>query len=158
MKRESEHFTKELQETSLYVDEILQRYSHNQIDTEHILLALIEKSQETISPLLKALNADTQSLVNQLTDMLSRSPRGDAIKDPQIYITPRTKRIFQLVNEAAINLKEKKISSEHFLLAILRERNTPAVKILASVGFTYDRVYSTIQELYKKSDGSNDNQ
>lgn len=60
MKKESNRFTEELRDASLYVDEILLRYNHNQIDTEHILLALIEKSQETISQLLKILNADAQ--------------------------------------------------------------------------------------------------
>jgi len=158
MKREIDHFTMELQEESLYVDEITRRYNHNQIDTEHILLALVEKSQETISQLLKTLNADTQSLVNQLTDVLSKSPRASAIKDTRIYITPRTKRIFLLVNEIVINLNDKNISSEHFLLAILTERNTPATRILASVGLTYDRVYSAIIELRKNQSSSIENQ
>jgi ATP-dependent Clp protease ATP-binding subunit ClpC len=152
MKSKNDSFTKELQETSLYIDEILQRYNHNQIDTEHILLALLEKSQETIFPLLKTLSADKQSMINQLTDVLSRFPRTSAIKDTHIYITPRTKQIFHLANEAAISLNDKKISSQHFLLAILTEHNTLAAKILASTGLTYDRVYSAIQELRKKQD------
>jgi len=158
MKSKIDRATEEMKEISKYVDEIMQRYNHNQIDSEHILLAIIEKSQKVIPQLLKSLNADRQSLINQLTDVLSRSPRGNSNKDMKIYITPRTKRIFQLVNEEATNFQDKKISSEHFLLAILTERNTPAVRILESTGLTYDRVYSAIQELHNKHDNIIENQ
>ena len=150
MKRESDNFTKELQEISLYLDEILLRYNHNQIDTEHILLAIIDKSQETIPQLLNTLNADKQSLIDQLTNLLSRFPRANTSEDAQVYITPRTKRIFKLVNKIANNFQDNKISAEYFLLAILTERNTPAAKVLKSMGLTYDHVYSIIQELHNR--------
>ena len=142
-------FTKSAQEVPQRAAEIMQRYSHNQIDTEHILLALIEQPQGVISQLLEFLKVDANALSEGLEYILRTGPKGNIVSvgAGQISITPRVARILDLANEEANRLKDELISNEHLFLAILSEPNTSAVRLLEGAGLTRDRVYDAIQQM-----------
>ena len=144
-----DRFTERAQEAAQRAAEIIQRYGHNQIDTEHILLALIEQPGGVIPQILEKLNVSAAALTERLDSTLKASPKANIFGGGagQIFITPRVKRIIDLANEEANRLKDEYISTEHIFLAILTERNTPAARILESAGLSRDRVYDAIQEL-----------
>jgi ATP-dependent Clp protease ATP-binding subunit ClpC len=144
-----DRFTERAQEAAQRAAEIIQRYGHNQIDTEHILLALIEQPGGVIPQILEKLNVSSDALTERLDATLRASPKANIFGGGagQIFITPRVKRIIDLANEEANRLKDEYISTEHIFLAILTERNTPAARILESAGLTRDRVYDAIQDL-----------
>ena len=144
-----DRFTERAQEAAQRAAEIIQRYGHNQIDTEHILLALIEQPGGVIPQILQNLNLDSAGLVERLDSTLKLSPKANIFGGGagQIFITPRVKRIIDLANEEANRLKDEYISTEHIFLAILSERNTPAARILESAGLTRDRVFEAVQQL-----------
>ena len=144
-----DRFTERAQEAAQRAAEIIQRFGHNQIDTEHILLALIEQPGGVIPQILEKLNVSAAALTERLDSTLRASPKANIFGGGagQIFITPRVKRIIDLANEEANRLKDEYISTEHIFLAILTERNTPAARILESAGLTRDRVYNAIQEL-----------
>jgi ATP-dependent Clp protease ATP-binding subunit ClpC len=144
-----DRFTERAQEAAQRAAEIIQRYGHNQIDTEHILLALIEQPGGVIPQILEKLNVSAEALTERLDATLRASPKANIFGGGagQIFITPRVKRIIDLANEEANRLKDEYISTEHIFLAILTERNTPAARILESAGLTRDRVYDAIQDL-----------
>jgi len=144
-----DRFTERAQEAAQRAAEIIQRYGHNQIDTEHILLALIEQPGGVIPQILEKLSVSAEALTERLDATLRASPKANIFGGGagQIFITPRVKRIIDLANEEANRLKDEYISTEHIFLAILIERNTPAARILESAGLTRDRVYDAVQEL-----------
>lgn len=144
-----DRFTERAQEAAQRAAEIIQRYGHNQIDTEHILLALIEQPGGVIPQILEALNVNAQALADRLDATLRASPKANIFGGGagQIFITPRVKRIIDVANEEANRLKDEYISTEHIFLAILTERNTPAARILETTGITRERVYDSIQQL-----------
>ncbi|MCA1900335.1 MAG: AAA family ATPase [Chloroflexi bacterium] len=144
-----DRFTERAQEAAQRAAEIIQRYGHNQIDTEHILLALIEQPGGVIPQILERLNVSSEALTERLDATLRASPKANIFGGGagQIFITPRVKRIIDLANEEANRLKDEYISTEHIFLAILTERNTPAARILESAGLNRDRVYDSIQDL-----------
>ncbi|HET9588231.1 MAG TPA: AAA family ATPase [Anaerolineales bacterium] len=144
-----DRFTERAQEAAQRAAEIIQRYGHNQIDTEHILLALIEQPGGVIPQILEKLSVSAEALTERLDATLRASPKANIFGGGagQIFITPRVKRIIDLANEEANRLKDEYISTEHIFLAILTERNTPAARILESAGLTRDRVYTAIQDL-----------
>jgi ATP-dependent Clp protease ATP-binding subunit ClpC len=144
-----DRFTERAQEAAQRAAEIIQRYGHNQIDTEHILLALIEQPQGVISQILEYLKVDTESLTERLDYILRTSPKANIFGGGagQIFITPRVKRIIDLANEEANKLKDEYISTEHLFLAILSERSTPAARLLEGAGVTRERVYEAIQQI-----------
>ncbi len=144
-----DRFTERAQEAAQRAAEIIQRYGHNQIDTEHILLALIEQPQGVISQLLEILKVDANALAERLDYILRTSPKASIFGGGagQIFITPRVKRIIDLANEEANRMKDEYISTEHIFLAILSERNTPAARLLEGAGITRERVNDAIQQL-----------
>src|SRR5512138_663115 len=144
-----DRFTERAQEAAQRAAEIIQRYGHNQIDTEHILLALIEQPQGVISQILEILKVDAQTLMDRLDYTLRTSPKASIFGGGagQIFITPRVKRIIDLANEEAGRLKDEYISTEHLFLAILSERNTPAARVLENAGLTRERVYDAVMQL-----------
>ena len=143
-----DRFTERAQEAAQRAAEIIQRYGHNQIDTEHILLALIEQPNGTVPQILENLNTSPNMLVERLDSALKASPKASIFGGGagQIFITPRVKRIIDLANGEANRLKDEYISTEHLFLAILSEKNTPAARMLENAGITRDRVMGAIVE------------
>ena len=144
-----DRFTERAQEAAQRAAEIIQRYGHNQIDTEHILLALIEQPQGVITQILDILKIDANALTERLDYILKTSPKANIFGGGagQIFITPRVKRIIDLANEEANRLKDEYISTEHIFLAILSERSTPAARLLEGAGVTRERVYDAVQQI-----------
>jgi ATP-dependent Clp protease ATP-binding subunit ClpC len=144
-----DRFTERAQEAAQRSAEIIQRYGHNQIDTEHILLALIEQPQGVISQILETLKVEAASLTERLDYILRTSPKANIFGGGagQIFITPRVKRIIDLANEEANRLKDEYISTEHIFLAILSERSTPAARLLEGAGVTRERVHEAVQQI-----------
>ena len=144
-----DRFTERAQEAAQRAAEIIQRYGHNQIDTEHILLALIEQPGGVIPQILEMLNINAQALTDRLDQTLKMTPKANIFGGGagQIFITPRVKRIIDLANEEANRLKDEYISTEHIFLAIMSERNTSAARVLESAGLTRERVLDAIMQL-----------
>jgi len=144
-----DRFTERAQEAAQRAAEIIQRYGHNQIDTEHILLALIEQPQGVISQLLEILKIDPENFKERLDYILRTSSKANIFGGGtgQVFITPRVKRIIDQANEEANRLKDEYISTEHIFLAILSEKNTPAARLLEDIGITRQRVLDAIEEL-----------
>jgi ATP-dependent Clp protease ATP-binding subunit ClpC len=144
-----DRFTERAQDAASRAYEILQRYGHNQVDTEHILLALLEQPDGAISQILTHLNVDKKNIESRLDAVLCASPKAAIYGGGagQVFITPRVKRIIDLANEEANRLKDEFISTEHIFLSVLAERNTAVARILADATLSHARVASTIKEL-----------
>ena len=144
-----DRFTERAQDAAQRAAEIIQRYGHNQIDTEHILMALIEQPQGVVPQLLEFLKVDPTELTERLDFVLKTTPKANIFGSGagQIFITPRVKRIIDLSNEEANKLKDEYISTEHLFLAILAEKNTSAARILEGAGLTRERVLDAIMQI-----------
>jgi len=144
-----DRFTERAQDAAQRAAEIIQRYGHNQIDTEHILLALIEQPQGVIPQILEKLNIDLDALTDRIDQQLRASPKANIYGGGagQIFITPRVKRVVDMANEEANRLNDEYISTEHLFLAILSERNTAISRLLAEEGITKERVYDAVKEI-----------
>ncbi len=144
-----DRFTERAQDAASRAYEILQRYGHNQVDTEHILLALLEQTDGVIPQILERLNVDVSLIRSRLDEVLRASPKAAIYGGGtgQVFITPRVKRIIDLANDEANFLDDEFISTEHIFLAILKERNTAVTKILTDHNINRDRVYDAIKEV-----------
>ncbi len=146
-----DRFTERAQDAAVRAVEILQRYGHNQVDTEHLLLSLLEQQDGVIPQLLDRLTVDVSLLRTRVDEALRRGFRTAAIYGPgganQVFITPRVKRIIDLAKEEASRLRDEYISTEHIFLAILNERNTETAKILGDFNITRDRVTDMIKDI-----------
>jgi len=144
-----DRFTERAQDAAVRAYEILQRYGHNQVDTEHMLLALLEQAGGVIPQMLEKMNVDQEAIRDRLDEVLKASPKAAIYGGGagQVFITPRVKRVVDVANEEANRLKDEYISTEHLFLAILSERRTAVARILSEAGITKDRVYDVIKEI-----------
>ncbi len=137
-----DRFTERAQEAATRAYEIMQRYRHTQLDTEHILLAVLEQSDGAVPRILGELHVDVRHIRRRLDDVLRASPKTSgsrAMQPQQVYVTPRVKRLMDRANEEASKLKDEFISTEHLLLAILNDQRSAASRILAEAGVTRER-------------------
>jgi ATP-dependent Clp protease ATP-binding subunit ClpC len=132
-----DRFTGSAQDSASRAMEINQRYGHNQVDTQHILLALLEQPEGVVPQFLDTINVDQALIKNCLDDVLRASPQvaRDAPPAGQVFISARVKTILDLANEDAL-LKDEHISTEHIFLGILSERDTDVARILSEAGIT----------------------
>jgi len=144
-----DRFTERAQDAANRSIEILQRYGHNQVDTEHILLALLEQPDGVVPQILSKLNVDVTAMRNKLEEILRASPKAAIYGGGtgQVFITPRVKRVLDLAQEEANRLKDEYISTEHIFLAISTERNTASARLLAENGVTRERINEMIKAI-----------
>jgi ATP-dependent Clp protease ATP-binding subunit ClpC len=144
-----ERFTERAQDAAQRALEIMQRYGHTQVDVEHLFLALLEQPEGTVPTILEKLGVDVAVASGKADDVLKQSPRAQMYggSGPQVFITPRIRRVADLAGEEASRLKDEFISTEHLLLAICSERNTPIARILADLHVTRDKVLDAIKDL-----------
>lgn len=145
------HFDKfngEAEQTAKRAAELIQRFGHNQIDTEHILLALIEPTDGTVSRILEGLKINLNQFEQKLENLLQNSSRASIFSggSGQIFITPRVKRILEIANEESTKLGVQFIGAEHLFLAILAEQNTPASRLLQDFGLDHQKVLAYITQ------------
>jgi len=145
-----DRFTERAQDAAMRAYEILQRYGHSQVDTEHIFLALLEQPESLAHDILEGLHADPMAVRKRLEDALDAAPRT-AMPFPaqaaQVFITPRLKRVIDVATEEADRLKDDYVSVEHLLLAVASEKNTPSARIMADHGITREGLLDAIQEV-----------
>jgi len=135
-----ERFTKRAQEAATRAYEIMQQYQHAQLDTEHVLLAVLEQTDGPVVSILEDLKVDVPQLRHRLDDLLKASSRLTStvgIHPAQVYITPRVKRLMDRSNEEAVSLGDEFISTEHLMLAVLSDGDSAAVRILNETGVTH---------------------
>ncbi|MFP4321669.1 MAG: ATP-dependent Clp protease ATP-binding subunit [Anaerolineales bacterium] len=145
-----ERFTERAQDAAARAYEILQRYGHNQVDTEHILLALVEQPDGVIPQILEKLNINVDTIRYRVDELLKATPRAgvyDGAGTGQVFITPRVKRIIDLANEEANRFKDEYISTEHMFMAILAEKHTAVARMLAEMGITREKVEAVVHDI-----------
>ena len=145
-----DRFTERAQDAAARAYEILQRYGHTQVDTEHILLALLEQADGVVPQILGRLSVDMRALRSRVDDILRQSPRTATIYGQganQVFITPRLKSLIDRANEEANRLRDEYISTEHIFLALLTERNTAVSKMMADYSITRDQIADAVKDL-----------
>ncbi len=142
--------TEKVQEAVRAAQALAARYSHQQIDVEHLLLALLEQEGGLAPTILERAGVDPKLVRTRLEQELARWPKvsGPAAGPDYVYITGRLNRLFAMAEEEAARLKDEYISVEHILLAILEEGRTGAAgRILLEMGLDRDRVMRALQQI-----------
>ena len=144
-----DRFTERAQDAATRAYEIVRRYGHTQVDTEHVFLALLEQQDGAVPQILTALNVEGATIIDRLDAELRASPKvsvyGGGVG--QVFYTPRIRTVLELSQGEANRLKDEYISTEHIFLAILSERNTPSSRILQEQGITRERVLEAVKEI-----------
>ena len=137
-------FTEKAQEMLMISQGIMQRFQHMQLDTDHLLLAMLEQPDGTVPKLLTEMNIDTIRLADAAKKSLERMPKvqgGGAGRQAQVYPTPATQRVMgDLCWAVAERMKDEYVATEHILLAIIEEGTSTTAKLLKEFGITRETV------------------
>jgi len=142
-------FTEKSQEALRSAQALATRRSHQSVDVEHLLAALVEETEGLTAALLAAAGIAPSAVREQIEQELNRIPQvsGPGAGAQQVYLTQRLGRVLAQAEDEAKVLKDEYVSVEHLLLAILGERGGAASRLLQSLGLTRERVMTALQKV-----------
>jgi len=143
-----EKFSERARRALTRAQEEAQRFGHNYIDTEHILLGLIAEEDSVASKVLANLGVPPNKIRAAVEFVVGRGERS-AIGE--VGLTPRAKRVIELAVDEARRLNHSYIGTEHLLLGLLRDREGAAVGVLESFGVTFDKAQTEINNVLSQS-------
>jgi ATP-dependent Clp protease ATP-binding subunit ClpC len=144
-----ERYTEKAQEAVQEAQEIMQEQHHTQLDVEHIFLAMLRQKDGLTGRALELLNVEPEVVAQRVERELEKSPKvyGQYGYGNQVYVTPRTQRLFKKAEEEANRLTDQYIGTEHLLIAIAGEREGASSRILRSFGVEQERVYQAVNQI-----------
>jgi ATP-dependent Clp protease ATP-binding subunit ClpB len=136
-------FTEKLQEAVHAAQSLASRKGQQQLDVEHLLLALLEQQGGLAASILLKAGINPENLHRRLMQDLDKMPRvsGTATGIDQIYVTPRLQALLTGAEREAKRLKDDYVSVEHILLAATDEKS------FKDIGLTRERLMKTLQEV-----------
>jgi len=140
-------FTVKAQEAIQGSATIAARYHHQQIDCEHLVLALLEQDDGLALRLLEKIGISPGIIQQELEKHLSELPRVSSTGSDQVYMSQNLNRVFDTAKKEANQMKDDYISVEHLLLALIKETDSISSKILLSAGVTRDNLTQAISEV-----------
>jgi ATP-dependent Clp protease ATP-binding subunit ClpB len=123
--------------------EIAARNQHQQVEPEHLLIAMLEQPEGIVRPILGRLGANVAVILNDTQAALARFPK---VQGGQRYYSPRLDQIFTDAQQKADEMQDEYISTEHLLLAIAQEKEGEAGKILRQNGVNEEDLLKVINE------------
>jgi ATP-dependent Clp protease ATP-binding subunit ClpB len=142
-----EKFTLKAQEALQEAKAIAERKNHQQIDVEHLLLALLTQKEGIVLPILQKLGANPDLIASQLEGELNRIPQVTGRGAGQVYLSGRLNEIFNVAWKEAERLTDEYLSTEHLLIAITDEKQSASSQILRRSGVTKEAIFSVLQEI-----------
>ena len=143
-----EQFTESARDALSASQDILRRFKQNQLDSEHILLALIEQEDGIATPVIERCGAEPTKVARAVEAALAKSPTtAHEPQNNQIYLAPHAKRAIDLAESEARRLKDAYVGVEHLLLGILKEGEAPAARILVQFGIDEEGIYRALQQI-----------
>jgi ATP-dependent Clp protease ATP-binding subunit ClpC len=143
---QSNRFTEQAREALQRSQELLGELRHNQLDVEHLLLALLQQPEGLVPRVLEKLGLDAELMRRRVRETLDKTPKVTQAYggQMQVYITPRANRVLQSASEEANRLKDEYIGTEHLFLAIAADREGPTGRILREFGIDQEKIYGAL--------------
>ena len=124
------------------------RQSHQTVDVEHLLLALLQQEDGLIPRLFARMNVPVPELAERLEEALAKLPQVSGDRGDNLYISGRLNRILIQAQDLAARMKDDFLSAEHLVLAMIEDAgDNPASRLLREFGVTKDRFMKTLQEI-----------
>ena len=142
-----EKLTLKAQEALQEAKAVAERKHHQQIDVEHLLVALLGQKEGVVIPILQKLGVNPDRVSSQLEDELNRIPQVTGAGAGQVYISSRLNELLDAAWKEAERLTDEYLSTEHLLVAIADEKRGAASQILQRNGVTRDAVFRVLQEI-----------
>ena len=141
-------FTERARRVLTLAQEEAQRFNHNYIGTEHLLLGLVREGDGVAAKVLNNLGVELTKVRSAVEFIIGR---GEKSITGEIGLTPRAKKVIELAVEEARRLNHSYIGTEHLLLGLVREGEGIAFGVLESLGVSLDRVRTETTRILSQS-------
>ncbi len=147
-----ERFTDRARKVMALANQEAQRFNHEYIGTEHILLGLVKEGSGVGANVLKNLDVDLRKVRLEVEKLVKSGPETVTMgKLPQ---TPRAKKVIEYAIEEARNLNHNYVGTEHLLLGLLREQDGVAAQVLMNLNLRLEDVREEVLNLLGASEES----
>jgi ATP-dependent Clp protease ATP-binding subunit ClpC len=133
-------FTERARRVLSLAQEEAQRFQHNYIGTEHLLLGLVREGEGVAAKVLLKLGVELEKVRDAVEYIIGR---GDHVVLGEIGLTPRAKKVIELAVDEARRMNHHYIGTEHLLLGLVREGSGIAAGVLESLGVNLEKVRRT---------------
>ena len=140
-----ERFTDRARKVMQLANQEAQRFNHEYIGTEHILLGLIKEGSGVAANVLKNLDVDLRKIRLAVEKLVQSGP--DMVTMGKLPQTPRAKKVIEYSMEEARNLNHNYVGTEHVLLGLLREQVGVAAQVLMNLGLKLEEVREEVLNL-----------
>ena len=140
-----ERFTDRARKVMQLANQEAQRFNHEYIGTEHILLGLIKEGSGVAANVLKNLDVDLRKIRLEVEKLVQSGP--DMVTMGKLPQTPRAKKVIEYSMEEARNLNHNYVGTEHVLLGLLREQEGVAAQVLMNLGLKLEEVREEVLNL-----------
>ncbi|MEN6407554.1 MAG: ATP-dependent Clp protease ATP-binding subunit [Thermoguttaceae bacterium] len=140
-----ERFTDRARKVMQLANQEAQRFNHEYIGTEHILLGLIKEGSGVAANVLKNLDVDLRKIRLEVEKLVQSGP--DMVTMGKLPQTPRAKKVIEYSMEEARNLNHNYVGTEHILLGLLREQEGVAAQVLMNLGLKLEEVRDEVLNL-----------
>ncbi|MPZ50574.1 MAG: AAA domain-containing protein [Dehalococcoidia bacterium] len=141
-------FTERARRVLTLAQEEAQRFNHNYIGTEHLLLGLVREGDGVAAKVLNNLGVELSKVRSAVEFIIGR---GEKSVSGEIGLTPRAKKVIELAVEEARRLNHSYIGTEHLLLGLVREGEGIAFGVLESLGVSLERVRTETARILSQS-------
>ena len=140
-----ERFTERARKVMALANQEAQRFNHEYIGTEHLLLGLVKEGSGVGANVLKNLGVDLRKVRMEVEKLVKAGP--DMVTMGKLPQTPRAKKVVEYSIEEARNLNHNYVGTEHILLGLLREQDGVAAQVLMNLGLNLEEVREEVLNL-----------
>lgn len=137
-----EGYTSQAKKALAYAVRTAEKCGHNYVGTEHLLIGLLNVEDGTAGMVLSEFHVDA----GQLTELIDRliAPGGNTVTESRPGYTPRVRRVLENAEAEAARFKSRAVGTEHLLIAILKESDCVATRLLFTMGINIQKLYGAI--------------
>lgn len=135
----ADYFSEQAQEALEYAHRAAEELHNSYIGTEHLLLGLVRQGSGVAGQVLIANEATEKRVLKLMDKMLASVERVKLAEEPKY--TPMSRRVLEYSKAAAERFQAPQVGTEHILLAILKEKNCVASKLLYTMGVNIQKLY-----------------
>src|SRR6185295_16153269 len=139
-----DRFTDRARKVMSFARQEAERFNHDYIGTEHILLGLVKEGSGVAANVLENLEVDLEKVRLEVEKLVKPAP--DVVTIGQLPFTPRAKKVLEFAIDEARALDHNYVGTEHLLLGLLREQEGLAAQVLLNLGLKLDDVRSEVMD------------
>ena len=136
-------FTIQAQRSLQLAIEVAEECHHQYIGTEHILLGLVREGTAVAGKVLKANGVTEEKIADMIAKFMVSGESGVSLADPSGY-TPSAKRVLEQAMQEAREGQSRLVGTEHLLMAILKDGNCVASRIISTLGVSMQKIYTQL--------------